>query len=100
MSKTPGGRSKKAVDPDNPPLTEEQLEIIQAGVPNIRAVRRRMGMTQQQFADAYGLSVTSVRDWEQGRHVPESGVLSYLHMIALEPEKMLKIRKDNQLAPA
>ena len=100
MSKTPGGRSKKAVDPDNPPLTEEQLEIVRAGVPNIRAVRRHMGMSQQQFAEAYGLSVTSVRDWEQGRHVPESAALSYLRMIALDPEGTLKIRRENQLTSA
>lgn len=97
MSRTRGSRSKKADDPDNPPLAEKELEIVRAGVPNIRAVRRHMGMTQEQFAEAYGLSVTSVRDWEQGRHVPESAALSYLRMIALDPEGTLRIRRENRL---
>lgn len=97
MSRTRGSRSKKTDDPDNPPLAEKELEIVRAGVPNIRAVRRHMGMTQEQFAEAYGLSVTSVRDWEQGRHVPESAALSYLRMIALDPEGTLRIRRENRL---
>jgi putative transcriptional regulator len=97
MRRTRGGRNNSDNDVDNPPLTEEQLQIVRAGVPNIRVVRRHMGMTQQQFADAYGLSLTSVRDWEQGRHVPESAALSYLRMIALDPEGTLKIRRENQL---
>ena len=50
MRRARGGSNNSDSDVDNPPLTQEQLEIVRAGVPNIRAVRRHMGMTQQQFA--------------------------------------------------
>ena len=92
-------RGRNAVDPDNPPLTEKQLEYIRKGIPNTRAIRRRLKMTQEQFAQAFGFSLSSVRDWEQGRHAPDTNTVSYLRTIALKPEEVLKIRKEARLAP-
>jgi DNA-binding transcriptional regulator YiaG len=37
---------------------------------SIRALRHALGMTQQAFASHLGVSITSVRDWEQGRRKP------------------------------
>lgn len=97
MKKSPGP-NVNVVDPDNPSLTEKQLEHVRKGVPNTRAIRRRLKMTQEEFARAFGFSLSSVRDWEQGRHAPDTNTLSYLRTIALEPERVLKIRKDTRLA--
>lgn len=36
-------------DPDNPPLTEEQLARARR-VPDVRAIRTALGMTQEEFA--------------------------------------------------
>ena len=36
----------------------------------IRALRQRLGLTQQQFATKYNLGISTVRDWEQGRRRP------------------------------
>ncbi len=88
------------VDPENPPLTPEQLRHIRKGVPNVRAIRRRLKMTQEQFAGAFGFSLNSIRDWEQGRHAPDKNTLAYLHTIALKPEEVLRIRREARLAPA
>jgi putative transcriptional regulator len=97
MKKTPG---PKVADPDNPPLTQKQLVHVRKGIPNSRAIRHRLKMTQEEFARAFGFSLSSVRDWEQGRHEPDTNTLSYLRTIALEPERVLKIRRDARLAPA
>lgn len=34
---------------------------------DVRAIRRRMGLTQAAFADRFGFSLGTLRDWEQGR---------------------------------
>lgn len=53
---------------------------------DVRAIRRRTGLTQANFAARYGFSVASVRDWEQGRRTPERAARSFLKVIEREPE--------------
>jgi putative transcriptional regulator len=53
---------------------------------DVRAMRRRLGMTQEAFALRYGLSIARVRDWEQGRSSPDGAVRAYLMVIEKEPE--------------
>jgi len=36
----------------------------------IRGVRARVGMTQREFSDRIGISVDTLRNWEQGRRYP------------------------------
>jgi DNA-binding transcriptional regulator YiaG len=38
---------------------------------NVRAVRRRLNMTQEEFAIRYRLTLARVRDWEQERSTPD-----------------------------
>ena len=72
-------------DPDNPPLTEEQLAQFE-GVPNVKAIREKLHLSQKQFADTFGLSLSVVRDWEQGRFVPDRAARTLLKVIARNPE--------------
>jgi len=53
---------------------------------DVRAIRRRLGMTQKEFAIQFGFSVNTVRHWEQGRRVPEGPTRAYLVVIGREPE--------------
>ncbi|MCW6508929.1 helix-turn-helix domain-containing protein [Lichenifustis flavocetrariae] len=76
-------------DPDNPPLTNAELKRMQTARA-VRAVRASRGMTQAAFAETYGIAVTRLRDWEQGRHVPDSMALAYLATIAHEPEAVAR----------
>jgi len=57
-------------DPDAQPLTEEQLAQFER-VPNIKAIRDKLHLSQKQFAETFGLSLSVVRDWEQGRFFPD-----------------------------
>lgn len=50
------------------------------------AVRARLGMTQASFAAAFGLSVGTVRDWEQGRYQPEGPAQVLLRVIQYQPD--------------
>ena len=74
-------------DPDNPPLSDEELADMRR-VSEVRRVRRKLGMTQEEFAETYGLSLATVRDWEQGRTEPDHASKTLLKLIARIPEQI------------
>ena len=52
---------------------------------DVKALRTKLHMTQEQFAARYNLNVARVRDWEQGRSQPDGAVRAYLTVIEQEP---------------
>lgn len=54
--------------------------------PDVRAIRTRLKLTQPAFAKRFGLPVGTVRDWEQGRAVPDQAARVLLRVIEREPE--------------
>ena len=52
---------------------------------DIVALRRFTGLTQEEFADALGISVHTLRNWEQGRRTPEGPALALLRIAARHP---------------
>ncbi|WP_304169842.1 DNA-binding transcriptional regulator [Phenylobacterium aquaticum] len=53
---------------------------------DVRAIRRRRGLTQAAFAGRYGFALGRVRDWEQGRTTPEPAIRILLTVLDKEPE--------------
>jgi putative transcriptional regulator len=76
-------------DPDAQPLTEEQLRRMKRG-PNPRIVRARLGLTQEEFAKRFHLPLGTVRDWEQGKHEPDSAARVLLRLIDRDPAGVAK----------
>jgi putative transcriptional regulator len=54
--------------------------------PDVAAIRRRLGLSQDRFAKKFGLSPATVRDWEQGRRQPDAPARNLLRVIAYAPE--------------
>ena len=52
---------------------------------DIAALRRFVGLTQTQFARAMGISVHTLRNWEQGRRSPDGPALALLRIAARHP---------------
>jgi putative transcriptional regulator len=52
---------------------------------DVKAIRERLGMTQQRFAGAFGFPIQTLRDWEQGRSRPDTSARAYLLVIARAP---------------
>jgi len=52
---------------------------------DIAALRRFVGLTQTQFARAVGISVHTLRNWEQGRRHPEGPAIALLRIAARHP---------------
>ena len=77
-------------DPDAQPMSAVQLERMRR-VPNPRQIRRQLGqMTQEQFARLFQIPVGTLRDWEQGVHVPDSTAKAFLRTIEADPIAVAK----------
>ena len=74
-------------DPDAPPLTERQLAAMRR-VPKVKHLRLRLGLSQEDFARTYHLSVATLRDWEQGRCEPDQPSRTLLQLIEIIPEEV------------
>lgn len=57
---------------------------------NVKAIRQRLDMTQQEFAGRFGFSVNTLRHWEQGSRQPEGPARAYLLVIERAPKAVQK----------
>lgn len=53
---------------------------------DVKTLRLRLQLTQDQFALRYGFNVTTLRQWEQGRRCPDKAARAFLTVIAHSPE--------------
>lgn len=57
---------------------------------DIRAVRKKLRASQADFALMIGVSVATLRNWEQGRRVPDGPALALLRVASKEPLAVAK----------
>ncbi|MDP9056974.1 MAG: helix-turn-helix domain-containing protein [Pseudomonadota bacterium] len=55
-------------------------------VPDVRAIREELGLSQQAFASAYRIPLATLKGWEQGRRQPDATASAYLSVIAGMPD--------------
>jgi putative transcriptional regulator len=53
---------------------------------NVKQIRGKIGLTQQDFAQHFGFALSAIRDWEQGRRRPDRSARILLRVIECEPE--------------
>jgi putative transcriptional regulator len=69
------------------PLAPEALASPpEAGTPEVRDLRRRARLTQQEFAARLGVPVETIRNWEQGKRAPRGPARALLAVIAHAPD--------------
>ena len=85
-------------DPDNPPLTDEELARMRP-VPNPRRIRERLKLTQEQFAARFEVPLGTLRDWEQGVSYPDSAAKILLRVIDKDPEAVINALARTYLPP-
>jgi putative transcriptional regulator len=77
-------------DPDVPEMTEADLRrarrVYNPPVPNVKAIRRKLRLSQAEFARRFGFSVRTVQQWEQGRAVPDRPARILLRVIEMAPK--------------
>lgn len=70
-------------------IAEGKLEPGAVHIPDaidVAAIRNCLGLSQADFSDRFGLPVGTVRDWEQGRRVPDKAAQVLLSVIAHNPD--------------
>jgi putative transcriptional regulator len=85
-----------AADPDTAPIfTADELARARRVVPpplpdDVKAIRQRLGLTQEAFAARYGFSVETIRNYEQGHRRPTGPARVLLRVIATEPDAVTR----------
>jgi putative transcriptional regulator len=74
ISYAKGGASTKAYRVHVPPHVD------------VKAIRRKLGLTQRVFAARFGFSINTLRHWEQGKREPEGPTRAYLLVIDRAPQ--------------
>ncbi len=55
---------------------------------DVKAIRKKLDMSQQEFAGRFGFSVNTLRHWEQGKRTPEGSARAYLLVIQRAPNEV------------
>lgn len=58
---------------------------------NVREIRQKLDLSQEDFAAHFGFSINQIRDWEQARARPIGGVRAYLMLIERNPEAVMAL---------
>lgn len=79
-------------DPDNPPLTDEQLARFRRPA-LAKRIRHKLHMGRETFAAAYGIPMETLRAWERHEVEPTAVEIAYLRLIERAPE-LAKVRAE------
>ncbi|MBI1329431.1 MAG: helix-turn-helix domain-containing protein [Alphaproteobacteria bacterium] len=87
--------SQIAQDEDTAPVfTPKELARARRAIPpssiDVKGLRRRLGLSQAQFAARYGFTVETVRNYEQGHRQPTGPARALLKVIAAEPDAVTR----------
>ena len=79
-------------DPNDPEDFDVTVAALERGLMGrrIRKLRNRLGMSQKEFADVFGIPANSIRQYEIGRYMPPPAVRAYLKVIDAMPEAAAK----------
>ena len=81
------GRIVELRDGQEFPLAPDAVATsVEAGPPEVRDLRRRAQLTQQEFAARLGVPVETIRNWEQGKRAPRGPARALLAVIAHAPD--------------
>jgi putative transcriptional regulator len=74
-----------AENPDLAPPTESLRELLR-----VRDVRRRLGLTQQQFSEKLSIPISTIRDWERRQSPTDPAIQTLLRILDRIPEPALR----------
>ncbi|MBA8880865.1 helix-turn-helix domain-containing protein [Phyllobacterium myrsinacearum] len=73
------------------------LTVMSKRVIDVRKLRERLQLTQEQFALQYGLDIDAIRNWEHGRRSPDTAAQSYLRTIDKMPDRVRLAQEEEVL---
>lgn len=70
---------------ENPNIIEHKEDII-----DVKAIRNKTGMSQQKFCSTFGISLGSLRHWEQGLRTPRGATKVLLQVVEHNPNAVIE----------
>lgn len=61
---------------------------------DVKSIRKKTGMSQQQFCAAFGISLGALRHWEQGLRTPRGAARVLLKVVDKNPKAVIKAIGD------
>src|ERR1043165_4464684 len=66
------------------------VRVTLVDVPDVRAIRRALRMSQHRFAVAFRIPLATLKNWEQGRRRPDAPAAAYLLAIKRRPKEIME----------
>jgi len=65
------------------------LRVSRVELPDVKAIRLSLRMSQHHFAAAYRIPLSTLKNWEQGRRMPDAPAAAYLLAIKRRPKEIM-----------
>jgi putative transcriptional regulator len=82
---------KEAVAISRKELSVETYRIHIPERVDVKSIRQKMGISQSSFATRFGLSLYTLRNWEQGKRQPDPAARAYLKVIEKVPDVVSRV---------
>ena len=66
------------------------MRLTTVELPDVKAIRRSLRMSQGEFAAAYRIPLATLKNWEQGRRQPDAPAAAYLKAIQRRPKEVME----------
>ncbi|HKS61365.1 MAG TPA: transcriptional regulator [Xanthobacteraceae bacterium] len=66
------------------------LRVTVVEIPDVKAIRRSLRMSQNRFSTAYRIPLATLKNWEQGRRQPDAPAAAYLLAIKRKPREIME----------
>ncbi len=70
------------------------MRVGKVELPDVKAIRRTLRMSQDEFAAVYRIPLATVKNWEQGRRQPDAPAAAYLRAIKRRPKEVMEAVGD------
>lgn len=67
---------------------KRELRTTYVQVADVKTIRRRLGLSQLEFSEAYRIPLRTLQGWEQGQRTPDAPAVAYLQAIARLPKQI------------
>jgi len=67
-------------------LPEDSYTVHIPATVDVKAIRSSLGLSQALFSARFGLSLHTLRNWEQGKRIPDPAARAYLKVIEKAPD--------------
>ena len=66
------------------------MRVTKVELPDVKAIRRSLRMSQDEFAAVYRIPLATLKNWEQGRRQPDAPAAAYLRAIQRRPKEIME----------